>query len=51
MGRVCGCLVGWVVGELKSILSMNLVTIYTLIKMDCKALSFVVSTQLKYLSW
>ena len=29
MGRVGGCLVGWVVGGLKSILSMKLVTIDT----------------------
>ena len=47
MRRVGGCLVGWVVGGLKSILFMKLVTIDTLLKIDCKALSLVVSTQLK----
>ena len=51
MGRVGGCLIGWVVGGLKSILFMKLVTIDTLLKIDCKAPSFVVSTHLKYLSW
>ena len=51
MGRVGGCLVGWVVGGLKGILFMKLVTIDTLLKIHYKALSFMVSTQLKYLSW